>query len=310
MELRHLRYFVAVAEKLSFTAAAEALGVAQPPLSQQIRDLETEIGTCLLERTTRRVSLTQAGQDFLVRAKAILHSAQDATERAHAIGCGSVGVLNVGLTGSMLAGPLGGLIYKFQETFVGVDIQIHEMSPDKQIAALKSGQTDINFLRTPPQDPDLTSELAWSEGINVVLAKGHSITTESVTLSCLKDEKFVFLRLRDSLFARRILQCCIGAGFYPTISQQAVEAASLTSLVAAGFGVALIPEFVAKLAHANVTYRPVVSPILSADVHALYHLRSGPMAQNFLALMRSDAERLATELRRDRPSVGSGVERS
>ena len=76
MELRHLRYFVAVAEKLSFTAAAEALGVAQPPLSQQIRDLETEIGTCLLERTTRRVSLTQAGQDFLVRAKAILHSAQ------------------------------------------------------------------------------------------------------------------------------------------------------------------------------------------------------------------------------------------
>lgn len=89
-----------------------------------------------------------------------------------------------------------------------------------------------------------------------------------------------------------------------------MEAASLTSLVAAGFGVALIPEFVAKLAHANVTYRPVVSPILSADVHALYHLRSGPMAQNFLALMRSDAERLATELRRDRPSVGSGVERS
>ena len=211
MELRHLRYFVAVAEKLSFTAAAEALGVAQPPLSQQIRDLETEIGTCLLERTTRRVSLTQAGQDFLVRAKAILYSAQDATERAHAIGCGSVGVLNVGLTGSMLAGPLGGLIYKFQETFVGVDIQIHEMSPDKQIAALKSGQTDINFLRTPPQDPDLTSELAWSEGINVVLPKGHSITTESVTLSCLKDEKFVFLRLRDSLFARHILQCCIGS---------------------------------------------------------------------------------------------------
>jgi DNA-binding transcriptional LysR family regulator len=169
---------------------------------------------------------------------------------------------------------------------------------DKQIAALKSGQTDISFLRTPPQDPDLLSELAWSEGIAVVLPKGHGIVSESVTLGRLKDEKFVFLRLRDSLFARHILQCCIGAGFYPTISQQAVEAASLTSLVAAGFGVALIPEFVAKLAHANVTYRPVVSPILSADVHALYHLRSGPMAQNFLTLMRSDAERLAAELRR------------
>ncbi|MFD1302957.1 LysR family transcriptional regulator [Methylobacterium marchantiae] len=297
MELRHLRYFVAVAEHLSFTAAAKALGVAQPPLSQQIRDLEGEIGTPLFERTTRRVSLTQAGRDFFVRAKAVLHGAHDAAERAHAIGRGSIGILNVGLTGSMLAGPLGRLIHDFQGTFPGVDIQIHEMSPDRQIAALKSGQTDINFLRTPPEDPDLVSELAWKEGIKVVLPAGHAIVTDTVTLSQLAEENFVFLRLRDSLFARHILQCCIGSGFSPRISQQAVEAASLTSLVAAGFGVALIPEFVSKLAHPKVRYRPVVSSCLSADVHALYHHGSGPIAQNFLARMRSGAEDLAAQLR-------------
>ncbi|WP_019903595.1 LysR family transcriptional regulator [Methylobacterium sp. 77] len=297
MELRHLRYFVAVAERLSFTVAAADLGVAQPPLSQQIRDLEADIGTRLFERTTRRVSLTPAGEDFLIRAKAILHNVQDAAERAQAIGCGSVGVLNVGLTGSMLAGPLGRLIYNFQASFTGVDIQIHEMSPDKQIAALKSGQTDISFLRTPPQDPGLVSELAWKEGINVVLPRGHRIRTDSIGLSQLKDERFVFLRLRDSLFAKHILQCCVSSGFYPKISQQAVEAASLTSLVAAGFGVALIPEFVSNLAHAKVSYRRVISSTLSADVHALYHLRSGPIAHHFLAKMRSDAGDLVEQLR-------------
>lgn len=284
MEFRHLRYFVAVARHLSFTAAAESLGVAQPPLSQQIRDLEIEVGTALFERTTRRVSLTRAGVDFLAQALDILEKSGEAVARARAIGAGAAGIVNVGLTGSMLAGPLGSAIRNFSITYPGVDLRIHEMSPDRQISMLKAGQTDISFLRSPPQDLDLVSERAWCETVTLVLPKGHRLSRmAAIDLADLSQERFVFLRLSDSLFAKYLWDCCVGAGFVPTITHQVVEAASLTSLVAAGLGIAIIPEFVARLAHADVVYKPLKGKPIHADVYALWSKeKAGPLIGNFL----------------------------
>ena len=284
MELRHLRYFVAVARHLSFTAAAESLGVAQPPLSQQIRDLEVEVGTALFERTTRRVSLTRAGVDFLAQALDILEKSGEAVARARAIGAGAAGIVNIGLTGSMLAGPLGSAIRNFSITYPGVDLRIHEMSPDRQISMLKAGQTDISFLRSPPQDLDLVSERAWCETVTLVLPKGHRLSRmAAIDLADLSQERFLFLRLSDSLFAKYLWDCCVDVGFVPTITHQVVEAASLTSLVAAGLGIAIIPEFVARLAHADVVYKPLKGKPIHADVYALWSKeKAGPLIGNFL----------------------------
>lgn len=290
MELRHLRYFAAVAKHLSFTAAAESLGVAQPPLSQQIRDLEAEIGTPLFERTTRRVSLTKAGVDFYAQALAILDKAGEAVGRARAIGSGTAGIINVGLTGSMLAGPLGRAIRDFSRAYPDVDLRIHEMAPDRQIAMLKAGQTDVSLLRCPPQDADLVSELAWRESVSIVLPKAHRLAGGPVFLPDLAGERFVFFRLVDSLFAKHLWRCCVEAGFEPDIRYQAVEAASLTSLVAAGLGVAIIPETVARLAHADVVYQPVRGPRIQADVHALWTKTTEPLIVTFVETVRKAAE--------------------
>lgn len=296
MELRHLRYFVAVARHLSFTAAAESLGVAQPPLSQQIRDLEAEVGTALFERTTRRVTLTRAGRDFQAQALAILERAGEAVERARAIGAGTAGIVNVGLTGSMLAGPLGRAIRDFSGTYPEVDLRIHEMSPDRQIAMLKSGRTDVSFLRCPPRDPDLAIEPAWRETVRLVLPRGHRLSEGAVALADLRDERFVFLRLVDSLFAKYLWQRCVDAGFVPAISHQVVEAASLTSLVAAGLGIAIIPEFVARLAHPGVVYRPIRGARIEADVYALRTKSSEPLIGNFVDLVKDSSDAFLRQL--------------
>ena len=290
MELRHLRYFVAVAEHLSFTAAANSLGVSQPPLSQQIRDLELEIGVNLFARSSRRVALTAAGEDFLRNARAILVQAADAVDRARTIGTGTAGILNIGMTSSVLVGPLGRLIRAFEERCPTVDVRIHEMAPADQIAALKAHRTDLSFLRSPPEDPDLVAQVAWRERLCVALPAGHPLAAgRSVPVDIFRSERLISLRLDSSRFAHEIHQACILRGFTPDIAQQVREASSLVSLVAAGFGLAIIPEFVGRLRHPDVVVLPIDPPFLSADVYALHHNRKSPVVDNLLDLIREAA---------------------
>ena len=297
MELRHLRYFVAVAEHLSFTAAANSLGVSQPPLSQQIRDLELEIGVNLFERSSRRVTLTAAGEDFLRNARAILVQAADAVDRARTIGTGTAGLLNIGMTSSVLVGPLGRLIRAFEQRCRGVDVRIHEMAPADQIAALKAHRTDLSFLRSPPEDPDLVGQIAWRERLCVALPAGHALAAgRSVPIDVFRSERLISLRLDSSRFADEIYQGCVLRGFTPDISQQVREASSLVSLVAAGFGLAIIPEFVGRLRHPDVVILPIVPPFLSAVVYALHHKRKNPVVDNFLDVIREEASRWTEQL--------------
>jgi len=139
-------------------------------------------------------------------------------------------------------GPLAQLVAAFGAQYPKVALRIHEMSPQDQQAALHARRTDISFLRRPAEDRDLTVELAWRERVGVALPRQHRLVKRHrITLANLRDEEHVFLRLRDSLFAQYLRDCCVEAGFVPRISQQVVESYSLTSLVAAGLGVALVP---------------------------------------------------------------------
>lgn len=288
MELRHFRYFVAVAEELSFTAAAARLRVAQPSLSQQIRDLEQELDTALFSRTSRRVQLTAAGAAFLDHSRGILMQADQAAEQVREIGAGRVGTLDIGMTGSVLLGPLGSLVAAFSARLPNVAVRLHEMSPQAQQAALRVHRTDISFLRRPAEDPDLVAELAWRESIVVALPEHHPLAARRrIPLSMLREENLVFLRLKDSRFACYLRDCCIEAGFLPRISQQVVESYSLTSLVAAGLGVALVPECVETLSRPGVIYRALEEPAPRADVMMIYRPDHTAVAERFIILARA-----------------------
>ncbi len=287
MELRHLRYFVAVAEELSFTAAAGRLRVSQPPLSQQIRDLERELAISLFTRTSRRVEITAAGVAFLAHARAILAQAEQAAEQARAIGLGRVGTLDIGMTGSVLMGKLGPLVAAFSVQHPEVAVRLNEMSPQAQQAALHARRTDISFLRRPADDEELAVELAWPESVGVALPAQHRLAgRRSIPLAALREESFVSLRLSDSRFAQYLRDCCIEAGFAPRISQQVVEAYSLVSLVAAGLGVALVPDCVRSLSHPGVVHRRLADPVPAADVKMLYRPDRSAAAEHFIRFAR------------------------
>jgi DNA-binding transcriptional LysR family regulator len=287
MELRHLRYFVAVAEELSFTAAAARLHMSQPPLSQQIRDLELELQADLFRRTSRRVELTPAGQAFLQRARSILIQVDQAAAEARAIGLGSIGTLDIGMTGSILLGPLAPLLASYSEKHSKVDVRLHEMSPLDQIAAIHARRVDVSFLRSPLNDPDLVTELAWPERVGVALPTTHPLAMrEHLNLVELSDETFIFLRLRDSPFAEYLRRCCIDVGFMPKISHEVVEAYSLTSLVATGMGVALVPESVGRLSRRDIIYRPLLDRNPVADVKMVYRQDSEAVVRQFIEASR------------------------
>lgn len=287
MELRHLRYFVAVAETLSFTEAARRLAISQPPLSKQIQDLEAEIGTALIARSSRRVALTPAGMALLSRAKLILAESDQAMAEVRSIGAGRVGTLDIGLTGSVLLGGLGALIAAFQAAFPAVGVRLREMPPDEQETAVAAGQLDLCFLRTPRAGTGLAAERAWAEGIQVALPRGHRLATHrTLQLSALRDEAFVFFRRTNSRFAEHLWGCCIAAGFAPLVVQEAVEASALLALVSARFGVALLPESARRLAPVDVAFRPLSGSNAHADVSILYRREPTPVVAEFLRFAR------------------------
>ncbi len=285
MELRHLRYFIAVAQECSFTRAAEWLHISQPPLSQQIADLEDELGTPLLLRTSRRVELTAAGVAFLEHARAILERVDQARSHAQAIGFGSAGRLEIGLSGSLLLGPMPQLIAAYRRSRPAVAVVLHEMTPAAQLAGLRDRKIDLSFSRTAVNDDVLVSEQAWSDPVVVALPRGHPMTKRrKLELADLKDEEFVLLRLDSSAFAKYLHACCLDAGFVPHVSQQVVESQAIPSLVAAGLGVALVPASLQRLHRRSVEYRALARNAPRADVYAIQRKDdASPVVRGFIA---------------------------
>lgn len=260
MELRHLRYFVVLAETCHFGQAAERLKMAQPPLSQQIRQLEAELGTELFARTTRSVSLTPAGEAFLADAQRILSSVEDAARRARRFADGKAGTLRIGLTGtaSYTQLPVLARLVKEQLPEVVLDIHTEMLTPAIELA-LAAAELDVGVLRPPVRDPALAVRPIAREKFVVALPDGHRLAAaDSVTIGELRAEDFIMYPAGSrSVVHDAVVRACQAADFYPRVAHESTKTSTQLSLVAAGLGVAVLPESVRGIALAGVQYRTV-----------------------------------------------------
>ena len=257
MELRHLRYFVAVAESLHFGQAAARLRIAQPSLSHQIRRLEDDVQTILLRRTNRRVELTEAGRLFLHEAREILARADHATVMARRMSGANARRLRVGIGYCTDQSDIAALLGAFHDQHQDIQLETRTMSVPSQLAALLNGQLDLGFVRPPVSDSALTSEIVISEPFVVALPPTHRLASRPhLQLSALANEPFI-LPPRDAVpvFLDAVLKACRGAGFVPHAPHEADHLQMVLGMVAAGAGVALVPSAARKINRGRVVYR-------------------------------------------------------
>lgn len=276
MELRQIKYFVALSEELSFTRAAKKLHVSQPPLSFQIANLEAELGARLFDRTSRSVQLSGAGKAFLPHAHAVLARLDEAARHVQRVAAGLEGRVQVGLAGSHFFGPFPKFIAQFRSLRPAIDVALQEMTPNEQLGALQDARLDLCVSRNPMAgDASISARLLWRDPVVVALPPGHRLSARKrLTLGDLKNEGFVSLRLDSSPFANSLFKACVATGFTPRIVQQVVELPAALNLVAAGLGVALVPLSLAHLRESAVHFSKLkTSPstaALSGDVYLLW----------------------------------------
>ncbi|MFL6055118.1 MAG: LysR substrate-binding domain-containing protein [Actinoallomurus sp.] len=268
MDLRQLRYFVAVAEELHFGRAAERLNMAQPPLSQAIRRLETDLGVDLLHRTTRRVELTDAGRGYLARARKILGEVAEAAHEARRVAAGAVGHLAIGCVGSATYSLLPALSRGLCLELPGVDFSFRgEMLVPDQAAALRTGEIDLALLRPPIADLSLTVLPLRRDRLVVAVPANHPLAAlRQVGVTDMADaDLIVHSADRRSVMYDVVLGLFRDAGVEPRIRHEVGETSTLITLVAGGLGVAVVPEPVAVLALEGVVFRPLV-PAVNVDL--------------------------------------------
>jgi DNA-binding transcriptional LysR family regulator len=256
MELRHLRYFVTVAEELHFGRAAERLFIAQPPLSQQIRQLEEELGVQLFYRTRRSVILTEAGEAFFEEAQRVLRQTKHAVQVAQRVGRGEQGQLVIGFVGSATYGILPRLLRTFRAQFPAITLILHELTTSQQVHALDEQRIHIGILRPPIAQEHLAVETLTKETLIAALPEQHPLVDQrSIPLSALASEPFLLSpRHLGPSFYDHILSLCQQAGFSPNVTQEAIQMQTLVGLVAAGFGVCLVPASLRQLQQEGVVY--------------------------------------------------------
>jgi DNA-binding transcriptional LysR family regulator len=279
MELRHLRYFVAVAEEGHFGRAAERLHIAQPPLSQQIRRLEGELGVELLHRTTRHVELSSAGELLLERARMILAASDLAAQDCRRAAGGEVGRLSMAFTGSTTYALLPSVVSALREGLPGIKLELHgEMITPAQVEGLLEGTLDLGFLRPPVRTRCLTVESVRSERLVAILPAGHRCAAAAeVHVEDLAEDPFVtYAAHLRSVLRALVDETCGEHGFVPRVETEVTETAALVSFVAAGIGVSLVPESVAGLTVAGAVYRPLVGETLRAYTAIAYRAGAQP----------------------------------
>jgi DNA-binding transcriptional LysR family regulator len=275
MELRHLRYFVAVAEELNFSRAAERLHIAQPPLSVQIRTLEAELGALLLERDKRQVSLTQAGREFLDQSRAILLAADGAKARARSAANGVVGQLILGYTASsMFNAVLPHSIRAFRKAYPQVALTFREMGSLDQLDALHERVIDLGVLRKPDTNTvgGLSIEPWYAAPLVVAMADDHPLAGKhAVSVKDLRADAFIMYP-RDAGIGLywRVMELCRAAGFRPEVAQQVREASTIVGLVAAGAGVAIVPQDTRCIQLGGVVYKCLIDALAVSALHLAY----------------------------------------
>lgn len=285
MELRQLRYFIAVAEELHFRRAAARLHISQPPLSQQIRALEDELGYPLLARTRRRVELTAAGESFLRDARALLSELDGAVEAARRIDAGQTGRLRVNFVGSALLSIVPGIVQRFRAVRPAVEIELRERSTVEQLRAVAAGVVDVGLVRPPIEDvPELRTQTVLRERTVAALPSGHELASlRRIPLRRLGSEPLVmFPRSQAPGFHDLLMSVMSAPGTHPQVVQYAPEMLTIIGLVATGIGVSLVPASVTRLALDGVTYRPATGAPSSELIAIVRAGEDSPLVEAFL----------------------------
>lgn len=296
MDLRQLRYIAAVAEERHMTRAAERLGIQQPPLSQQIRAIERELGVQLFRRKPRGMEPTQAGAALAAEARAILARVEQAAATARRTARGEAGRLGLGFTSSASFHPLvPRAIRSFRDAHPLVSLSLDESGTVELASALRTEEIDAAFVRSPiaPQD-DLTVHSLLDEAMYAAMPAGHRLAgaETSLDLTALAGETLILYRrpLGPGLYDA-IIAACQRAGFSPQIGQEAPRMLSTLSLVAAGLGVSLVPGSMRRLHADGIAYRPLAAECgLTAPLNLAHRKgETAPAVRRFVALVRNSA---------------------
>jgi DNA-binding transcriptional LysR family regulator len=298
IELRHLRYFIAVAEELHFGRAAQRLHLAQPPLSQQIRKLEDLLGYPLFLRTSRSVALTSAGEAFLQRARALLRTLERDLDETRSIGRGEVGSLHIGFVGSAMLTTLPAIFRAYREAFPGVRLHLHESFTARVVQGLEDGTLDAGILRDGDPTPNILTTTLVSEPFVAVLPTTHPRAHQrTLSPADLRDAPFVYYpRTAGTLAYDQPLSIFEAHGFHPHVVQEATHWLTILRLVGAGLGVSVAPACVRQIRSPGVVCLPLRGSTLVSNVEfARLANESRPIVQGFAriamaALTESHAE--------------------
>ncbi|HEQ0195437.1 TPA: LysR substrate-binding domain-containing protein [Pseudomonas aeruginosa] len=298
MELRHLRYFIAVAEELHFGRAAERLGISQPPLSQQIQALEEEIGARLFERTNRRVELTDAGRLFLDESRQVLAQVDKAVLLARRAHLGELGELKIGFTSSApFTSTIPSSIHAFRKAYPDVHLDLQEMSSRQVLKALLEESLQVGVIR-PLALPDAVHWVElFREPLVAVLRADHPLAAGSedgLAIAALAEEPFVFFpRSYGTGLYDQVITLTRQAGFSPRIAQEASEAMTIIGLVSAGLGVSILPASFRRTRVDGVVYRTLSDPEATTAVWLVRRQNEGsPLALSFIDLVTREAASL------------------
>lgn len=290
MELRHLKYFLAVAEELHFGRAASRIYIAQPPLSQQIKQLEAEIGVKLFNRTKRTVELTEAGKVFQREAYAVLERLDKGIIKAQQAARGEAGWLSIGFVSSINYEILPNVLREFRRQCPDVEIFLQEMHNPEQNQSLLERRIHIGFARMPAESEELIRKVVAREPLIVALPAANKLAKKDVLkLSDLINEPFiVFSQSRPSPLREYILRLCAEAGFQPSVVQQVGEIQTALGLVAAEIGITLVPASTHNLHREGVVYKNLTEPQPIIEMTMQYRKdETSPVVARFLEVIQT-----------------------
>ena len=293
VELRHLRYFVTVAETLNFSRAASLLHISQPPLSRQIHALEAELGTPLFARNARGVQLTDAGASLLPEARRLLRDAEALRVGARHIATGEIGKLSLGFISTAAYNVLPELLPAFHRAHPRIKLQLQEATSDVQTAGLRDGELDIGFVLPQPIEATLRYEPVYREPLIAALPATRRWPA-TLTLAALAGEPFVlFPRKVGAPLYDLVVGYCQRAGFTPRIEQEAIQMQTIVSLVAAGMGIALVPASLKHLKRTGVIYRSLQERSPQMEIGLIWRASDdSPAVAAFVAAARACARHM------------------
>jgi LysR family transcriptional regulator, benzoate and cis,cis-muconate-responsive activator of ben and cat genes len=290
MELRHLRYFTTAVWEGSVTKGAKRLNIAQPPLSRQIRQLEEQVGVLLLEPGSRPLRTTDAGRFFYEHALSILDRTEALLMMTRRVGHIERDRFGIGFVGSILYGPLPGMLRRFQSTYPSVRIDMQELTSVQQVTALREGSIDVGFGRLHVEDPTIQREVLIEEPLVVALPIGHSLLDRAEPLSfaaLISEPLIVYPVAPRPSYADQVLSLLKQRGLKPALVREVRELQTALGLVAAGVGVSIVPDAVQRFRREEIVYRALHDETATSPI--IMFSRAGdqsPEIAEFLKLVR------------------------